>query len=86
MTVHLPPNEQELQISSCSDHKYTLIKTSKRAPGLQPVGPVYCPRPNTTNRFIVKMSAGIGPGKDVISPLNVVRLYDRSLTIDGNRN
>ena len=82
MTVHLPLNEQELQVSSCSDHKYT-VKNSKRAPGLQPVGPVYCPRPNTRNRFIVKMSAGIEPGKDVISPLYVVRLYDRSLTIDG---
>ncbi len=82
MTVHLPLNEQELQISSCGDHEYTQT-TSTRAPGLQPVGPVYCPRPNTTKRFIVKMSAGFEPGEDVISPLYVVRLYDRSLTIDG---
>jgi parallel beta-helix repeat protein len=86
MTVHLPINEQELQISSCSDRKYTFtsFRTSERAPGLQPVGPEYCPRPNTTNRFIVKMSAGFQVEEDVtIVPSYEIRLYDRSLTIDG---
>ena len=56
---------------------------STRAPGLLPVGPKYCQPPDTTNRFIVKMQAGVAnlEGKEY-DPSNV-RLYDRSLTIDG---
>ncbi len=79
--IQLIPNESNLQNPS-SASKYTVV-TSKRGPGLQHVGPEYCPRPNTTNRFIVKMSAGSQVNEDVIFPSYEVSVYDRSLTIDG---
>ena len=52
---------------------------SQRGPGLLPVGPDHSQPPSTTARFIVKMSAGVAT-EDGSS---VVKLYDRSLTIDG---
>jgi parallel beta-helix repeat protein len=68
MRVYLSPN----------DFKYTNYKAMRGA-GLLPVGPKYCPPPNTTTWFIVKMSAGV----EVLGG-KVVRLYDRSLKIDGS--
>jgi parallel beta-helix repeat protein len=73
MTEHLSPN------------KHDPFKTSERAPGLLPVGPQYCPPPDTTTRFIVKISAGIDRDSKDFNP-SVVRLYDRSLKIDGILN
>ncbi|CAB4035158.1 Stress-induced-phospho 1, partial [Paramuricea clavata] len=71
MTEHLSPN------------KHIPFKTSERAPGLLPVGPQYCPPPDTTTRFIVKVSsAEMDRGRKDFNP-SVVRLYDRSLKIDG---
>lgn len=56
---------------------------SKRAPGLLPVGPDHCPPPNRTTRYIVKMSAGVAIKEGKEYDPSVVRLYDRSLKIDG---
>jgi tetratricopeptide (TPR) repeat protein len=77
MTRHLPVNEWGPPLD---DFKFTL-RTSERGPDLLPVGPAYCPPPNTTTMFIVKMSAGFQPGQEP-NP-SEVRLYDRSLAIDG---
>ncbi|CAB4033339.1 Hsp70-Hsp90 organizing 1 [Paramuricea clavata] len=59
------------------------IPMFKRGPGILPVGPKYCPPPNTTTRFIVKMSAGVAILQGNNFDPSVVRLYDRSLKIDG---
>jgi tetratricopeptide (TPR) repeat protein len=77
MRVYLSPNDFK-----CTDDDVHFI--AMRGAGLLPVGPKYCPPPNTTTWFIVKMSAGVAvlEGKD-FDP-SVVRLYDRSLKIDGS--
>jgi parallel beta-helix repeat protein len=74
MTHHLPPNERD---PAWNDS----ITTTERGPGLLPVGPTYCPPPNTTTMFIVKMSAD----SKLVREFNpsMVRLYDRSLKLDG---
>ncbi|XP_028405267.1 uncharacterized protein LOC114527777 [Dendronephthya gigantea] len=51
----------------------------QRAPGLLPVGPQFCSPPNEAKRFIAKVSAGLNDTDGT----KLVRLYDRSLTIDG---
>ena len=56
---------------------------STRAPGLLPVGPDYCTPPDTRKRFIVKMQAGVAKLEGKELDTSVVRLYDRSLKIDG---
>ena len=84
-TVYISPTETQIV-----DHghegpiTYTI---HKRAAGLLPVGRKYCSPPNTTSRFIVKMSAGISAmsfeENEDFDP-SIVRLYDRSRTIDGD--
>jgi parallel beta-helix repeat protein len=74
MRAHLSPSEW----GQGDDCKNTTAIMQRRGPGLLPVGPQYCPPPNTTTRFIVKMSAGIQEANP-----SVVKLYDRSLAIDG---
>ena len=59
------------------------VASGKRAPGLLPVGTKYCPPPDTTNRFIAKMQAGVQALEGKEKDPSVVRLYDRSLKIDG---
>ena len=76
MTVHLSHNERN------PSDEFTFA-TGKRAPGLLPVGPKYCPPPNMTNRFIAKMQAGVPVLEGKEYDPSVVRLYDRSLKIDG---
>jgi hypothetical protein len=71
MTDHLFPNKRDPS------------GNSRRAPGLLPVGPTYCSPPDTTKRFIVKMQAGVEALEGKEYDPSVVRLYDRSLTIDG---
>ena len=79
MGIYHSPNEWD-SVFSC--FKDTTVK-AVRAPGLLPVGPRYCEPPSTTNWFIVKMSAGdAGSEMEEFDP-SVIRLYDRSLTIDG---
>ena len=77
MTGHLSPGEQN------PDDNKNIFHMATRAAGLLPVGPKYCPPPNTTCWFIVKLSANISyENTKRFDPSNV-RLYDRSLTIDG---
>ena len=87
MTAHLSPNvrtSKTLYLSKLDPGLGPGLGISHRAPGLLPVGPRYCPPPNTTTRFVVKVSAGVQEGKDTETDYEpVVRLYDRSLTIDG---
>ena len=63
--------------------KPIMTNLSRRAPDLLPVDPDYCTPPDTRKRFIVKMQAGVAilEGKELDT--SVVRLYDRSLKIDG---
>ena len=68
--------------SSLHDYRYHGIR-GERAPGLLPLGSKYCPPPNATQRFIVKISAGV-PFDQTEEDCSVVQLYDRSLTIDGH--
>ena len=75
MTDHLSPNKHV--------PFYTFDVTPRRAPGLLPVGPRHCPPPDATNRFIAKMQAGIASREGRGFDPSVVRLYDRSLKIDG---
>jgi hypothetical protein len=87
MTAHLSPNvrtSKTLYLSKLDPGLGPGLGILHRAPGLLPVGPRYCPPPNTTTRFVVKVSAGVQEGKDTETDYEpVVRLYDRSLTIDG---
>ena len=57
--------------------------TPRRGPGLLPVGPKFSQPPDATKRFIVKMQAGVADREGKEYDPSVVRLYDRSLTIDG---
>ncbi|CAB4036920.1 Stress-induced-phospho 1, partial [Paramuricea clavata] len=75
MTDHLSPNKH-VPIN-------TFDGTPRRGPGLLPVGPQHCPPPDATNRFIAKMQAGIASREGKGYDPSVVRLYDRSLKIDG---
>ena len=78
MQYCLSPNERD----PCDDVKHTTI-IATRAAGLLPVGPKYCPKPDTKTWFIIKMHAGVAEKAGKEFDPSVVRLYDRSLKIDG---
>ena len=83
-TIYISPTETQI---ADHDHDGPIpFRINERAEGLLPVGRKYCQPPNTTTRFIVKMSAGISAmsfeGNEDFDP-SIVRLYDRSRTIDG---
>ena len=60
-----------------------MMRTPRRAAGLLPVGPEFSQPSDATKRFIVKMQAGVADREGKEYDPSVVRLYDRSLTIDG---
>ena len=78
MAIYLSPNERD----PSDDCKYTFT-SALRGANLLPVGPKYCQPPNATSWFIVKMSAGVSAEQGKGYDPSVVRLYDRSLKIDG---
>lgn len=80
MDIYLPAN------SGVDFHGKTfpvIYKTATRGANLLPVGPQHCSPPNTKTWFIIKVAAGdeveAGKGHDP----SEVRLYDRSLKLDG---